>query len=88
MNKTNNLLSPVVESTLVEFDDAAQRWGIESDQGSGANVARAEQRYKEALAAMRKVLLRLARDSSSLRKLKKEDPNRRHVAYEPKQEGI
>lgn len=47
-------VSPISERLIVDFDDAAQEWGWQKDQGSEQNARASEAKYCLALKALAK----------------------------------
>lgn len=52
-------LTPRAEAVIKEFDESAQSWGYERDQGSGTTVINSEANYKADLKALRLFIHRL-----------------------------
>lgn len=64
-------LSKLTEKLFKEFDEAAQAWGWQSDQGSRTSAENANTNYTDALVAMIKRLECLEREVAKGRALKK-----------------
>lgn len=54
-------LSTVSRNRLLDFDEAAQSWGLLSDRGIGPSVTKAEKEYGQTRAALEERILHLER---------------------------
>lgn len=59
--KRHIVLSGAARKRIREFDDAAQIWGWQSDQGTGEAVTRAEAEYNKAKRRLELFVARLER---------------------------
>ncbi len=65
--KQQREISTISAGLLDTFDEAAQDWGWQSDQGTGDRVAASEEKYNQASNDLTKRILYLERQVNSLK---------------------